>query len=337
MTDTPTETPSKTQCTSKGRRWWYLSSVCVLSASLLANVVMYFAYEDYFRNTATPVERFHSGAKDADDLIAVLPLKGTIMGSVTRNLLAQIERAREDDRVRGVLLTIDSPGGLVADSHQIYHALTELRAKKPVYVAMKRIAASGGVYVAMGAGPEGKIFVEPTTWTGSIGVIIPRYNLRELSETYGVRFEPLTTGPLKDTLSPFRDLTQEEEQVWEVIIQDSFQRFIGVIADNRTALERRDVEQLATGQIYTAQQALDHHLADATAYEDEAIDILQKDLGLEEARVVTYDFPVDLLTTLTGFIESRDPEAPWETVLDSSTPQAMYYFGWAPPVNASSR
>ena len=81
-----------------------------------------------------------------------------------------------------MLLRIDSPGGLVADSHQIYHALNELReaVEMPVYVSMARIAASGGYYIAMGAGPDGKIFAEPTTWTGSIGVMIPHYDVTGL-------------------------------------------------------------------------------------------------------------------------------------------------------------
>ena len=79
-----------------------------------------------------------------------------------------IERAAKDDNVKGMLLAVDSPGGLVADSHQIYHRLKKFAEKKPIYVQMKRMAASGGYYIAMGAGTKGRIFAEPTTWTGSI-------------------------------------------------------------------------------------------------------------------------------------------------------------------------
>ncbi len=307
----------------------------LLLVSVGFNLVLYVAYGEYFANVQPPVERFHSGAKDSETRIAVLRLKGTIMGSVTRRMLSQIKRADEDERVKGVVLAIDSPGGLVADSHQIYHALTKLRKKKPIYVAMQRMAASGGVYVAMGAGESGKIFVEPTTWTGSIGVIIPRYNVAKLAETHGVEFEPLKTGPLKDALSPFRDMTEQDKRVWDAILKDSFDRFVGVVAENREDLDDEAVRALATGQIYTAQQALDNKLVDEEGFEEDVIAALQADLKLAEARVVTYDFPPDLLSVVTGFVKVEQPRQPWENVLDASVPRALYYFGWAPTTGSA--
>ena len=113
---------------------------------------------------------------------------------------------RADDAFGNIahLLVIDSPGGLVTDSHQIYHRLQKLQKEKPVNVQMKRMAASGGYYIAMGAGPKAKIFAEPTTWTGSIGVILPRYDFSKIAEQYGVASDPIKTGPYKDSLNPLR-------------------------------------------------------------------------------------------------------------------------------------
>jgi protease-4 len=302
----------------------------LLVISVIVNFVLYASYQQYFA-TNVPSEHFHSGSASAENRIALIQLKGTIMGSVTRRTIGQIEQAADDDRVKGVVLNIDSPGGLVADSHQIYHALTKLREKKPIYVSMKRIAASGGLYAAMGAGPKGKIFVEPTTWTGSIGVIIPRYNVKKLAETHGVDYEPLTTGPLKNTLSPFRDLNDTERKVWDAILDDSFDRFLGVIADNRKGLDKDDVRKLATGQIYTAQQAIDNKLVDAVGFEEDVLDALLKETGLKEARVVTYEYPPDLTSILTGMIKAESDAQPLKPLLDTSVPRAMYYCGWGSP------
>jgi protease-4 len=96
-------------------------------------------------------------------------------------VIKTIKKVRDDKDVKGVLLAVDSPGGTVTNSHQIYHELKKLAEQKPVVVSMGSLAASGGYFVAMGAGPKGKIFAEPTTWTGSIGVIIPHYEVTEVA------------------------------------------------------------------------------------------------------------------------------------------------------------
>ena len=175
------------------------------------------------------------------------------------------------------MLVVDSPGGLVADSHQIYHKLKEVRTKRnmPVYVSMGRMAASGGYYVAMGAGPDGKIYAEPTTWTGSIGVIIPRYDVSKLASDYGVRAEPLTTGPYKDALNPFREMRPMSGRLG-AIMDDAFVRFQEVILDGREKqLDAEQVKALATGQVYTAKQAEENKLIDVIGYLDNAIDDLK--------------------------------------------------------------
>ena len=303
-----------------------------LGFSVLCNVSMYSSYHEYFAKTEGPTERFHSGDEHAKDKIVVLTVDGTIMPPFTERLIRQIEHAGKDDHVKGVLLVVDSPGGLVADSHEIYHRLKQLGEKqKPIYVQMKRMAASGGYYIAMGAGPEGKIYAEPTTWTGSIGVIIPRYDASKLADKIGVASDPLKTGEFKDALNPFRPMTDNERKLWENILDQSFQKFIKVIDDNREPLDADAVKALATGQIYTADDAKEKKLVDEIGYEEDALKALQAKLGLEKARVVYYRTETSVLEQLMGGSMHAKPSIdPWKLLVESTVPRAMYLCSWLP-------
>lgn len=311
---------------------WLVSSI--LMSSLLANLIMYLSWKEYFSSADGPGEKFHSGERTAKDKLAVIRISGTIMPPFTSRILKTIQTARDDDHVKGVLLAVNSPGGFVTDSHQIYHQLKKLSDKKPVYVAMGSMAASGGVYVAMGAGDKAKIFAEPTTWTGSIGVIIPHYEVTDLAEKVGFRAAPLKTGEFKDALSPFREMTGPERAVWDNILNQAFEQFLQVIDDNRANLDRDQVRTLATGQIYTAKDAKANGLIDEIGFEDEALAALQKETGLSKARVITYEYPITLLEAVLGMSKAPDPLAQWQALFEASVPQAMYLYstGLVPPV-----
>ena len=305
-----------------------------LTVSILVIFGMWARYQEYYSNVTPTLEKFHSGERSAQEKIALIRVSGTIMPPFTTRILNSIQRAGEDEAVKGVVLVVDSPGGLVTDSHQIYHALKKLstQKQKPIFVAMKRMAASGGYYISMGAGESGKIYAEPTTWTGSIGVIIPHYDVSKLAEEWKISADPLKTGQFKDALSPFRELSGEERQVWNEILDDAFQRFLEVIADNRQQLDRAAVKKLATGQIYTALQAVENGLVDEIGYMDDAIDALKAQLELEEVRVVTYQYQPSLAELLVGSAEAKQPEPQWRAMLDATVPRAMYFFSWTPGV-----
>ena len=257
---------------------------------------------------------------------AIIEISGTIGPPFTDDWLAQIEKATEDDDIVGVLLHVDSPGGLVADSHQIYHRLIELSEKKPIVVQFGRLAASGGYYVAMGAGPDGTIVAEPTTWTGSIGVIVPYYNVTELAEQVGVKAAPLKTGQFKDTLSPFKPLTEDEEEVWDEIIADAFDRFKDVIEGTRTEMTREQIEAAATGQIFTAEQAVERRLVDRIGFRDDALAVLAEKTGIKRPRVIRYDSPASPFSMLLG--EATASESDWMQLLRTARPEAHYLYGW---------
>lgn len=336
MDQTPSATPdssstngSPAKLANRGRRWrrcaWLLAALLVIS--VIVNLVFWRRYDRYYAGSEPPEEHFVEGEPGAEAKIARIAIRGTIMPPFTGRIIKSLERAASDPAVRGVLLVIDSPGGLVADSHEIYHQLEKLREKKPVVVSMRRIAASGGLYVAMGAGPNGLIFAEPTTWTGSIGVIIPRYEFTELAKKIGVEPGSLKTGPMKDSLNPIRPLTDKEREVWNAILDDAFERFIGVIADNRAQLDETEVREMATGQIYTAEQALDLGLIDRIGYEEQALAALKKELELSQARVIEYEFPGGLLDLLMPAAAAANPQSRLKAALDQSAPRAFYHCG----------
>lgn len=310
---------------------WLLTTL--LMSSLIANLVMYVDYNEYFASAEGPREQFHSGERHAPEKLAIIRVTGVIMPPFSERVIKAIKAATEDKTVKGVLLAVDSPGGTVTDSHKIYHWLKKLSAKKPVVVSMGSYAASGGYFVAMGAGKDAKIFAEPTTATGSIGVIIERYDLTELAEKAGVKWTPLTTGEFKGGLHPLRHMSDRDQKLWENILNQGFELFLQVIDENRDKLDKEQVRELATGQIYTARDAKENGLIDEIGFQEDAIEALQKIAGLSKARVITYQFPGGLLDTILGSAKASDPSAQIRSILEMATlPRAMYYCSWGMPL-----
>lgn len=322
-----------------GRRWLVVLLLMALFFSGMLNLGLMASFAEYMGETDGPNEKFHSGDVLAESKIARISANFMIMNPYTDRIKKMIDHARDDDAVKGVLLVIDSPGGLVSDSHEIYHRIQLLAEKKPVYVQMKGIAASGGYYIAMGAGPKAPIYVEPTTWTGSIGVIIPRYDATELASKVGVTADSLTTGPLKDTLNPFKEMSEREREVWKGILEDSFDRFLTVIDQNRPDLTMEQIREIATGQVYTADQAVANGLVDEISFEEDTLQKLQADLGLETVRVVDYEHQQTFSEILMGASAPRQNISidPFDRILEASTPRAMYLFGWQQGLSSASR
>ncbi len=320
-----------------GGRWriWAIRLLLLaLGLSVLFNLGLFAAFADYMGTTEGPQERFVSGDISSSSKIAVIELSGVIMPPYTERWLKQIEKAQTDDKVKGVLLVIDSPGGAVADSHQIYHQLKKLTGEKqkPLFVQMKRLAASGGYYVAMGAGPQGQIFAEDTTWTGSIGVILPHYDVSELAGKVGVKSESLTTGEFKDSLSPFKPLSDNDRALWKDIINQSYEKFLAIIDDNRDTLNAEQVKALATGRIFTAKDALANGMIDQIGYQEDSLEALKKQLGLTSVRVVKYHHPAGLAELLTGSSQAKAFPQSWQSWLEASVPRAYYLASWLPPL-----
>jgi protease-4 len=316
------------------RRFTFWLLMLVLLISVAFNLMLYSAWHTYFGYGEGVVERFHSGDPLATDKIALVAVEGTIMPPFTGHVLDAIKQASRDDSVKGVVLVVDSPGGLVADSNEIYHALRQLDTDKhkPINVQMKRLAASGGYYVAMGAGPDGVIFAEPTCWTGSIGVILPHYDISGLAEKAGVKEDSLKTGPYKDTLSLFRPVSETDKKLWMEILDETLDRFLEVIVGSRKGLDIKKIREMATGQVFTAKQAKERKLVDQIGFLDDAVKSLKDRLKLDKVRVVSYESPPNLIERLVSSSESAKPESRLGAVLDAAVPRAYYLFTALPGI-----
>ncbi len=228
------------------------------------------------------------------DINGVISNKKQVSTLGTQTGVGMVDRVREilkkaenDNDVKALILRINSPGGTVTSSDIIYHEISTFKERKniKVYAVVMDLAASGGYYVAQAAD---RIFVHPTSLTGSIGVIALKMNLSGLMDKVGVDFEVVKSGDHKDFLSPFRPLTDDERLIFQKTIDSLHQRFVSTIEDNRKQLNRDEIEKLADGRIYTSRQALDAKLIDQIAYMDEAEEFIKKDLRLDEMRLVIY-------------------------------------------------
>lgn len=317
------------------------------AAAMLCFVWMigaYAAYSDYLDEDKGITEKFVSGSTSADAKIAIITIEGVIMdgdGFVKK----QIDRIREDKDVKAVVVRVDSPGGTVSGSDYILHHLNKLREEKnlPVVVSMGSMAASGGYYVSMAVGDEpNTIFAEPTTTTGSIGVIIPHYDISGLLARFDVKDDSIATHDRKQMLSMTRPITPEHRELIQSYVNESFARFKSIIKQGRPAFEKdpEALDKLATGEIFSAHQALEHGLVDKIGFQEEAIDraIELAKLDKKKVKVIKFDPPVDLLGGL-GLASSRGAalRGPFDgqSLIDLSTPRAYYLVTMLPAAAAS--
>lgn len=203
--------------------------------------------------------------------IGVVEVKGTIGdgqgGADGDKLVKLIRKYDKDDDIKAVVVRIDSPGGAVAPSQEVYAALRTLRKKKKVVASMGNLAASGGYYIASAAD---RIFANPGTLTGSIGVIFMHFNVRGLLETFKVDETTLKSGKFKDTLSPFRPIGESDRQEIQSISDDVYGQFIHDVADGR-GLKDNEVRAIAEGRIYTGRRAKELRLVDELGGFDDAL------------------------------------------------------------------
>ena len=291
--------------------------------------------QEYFDTTGGIREKYHSGNKHGLDKIAIISVEGAILegsGFVKK----QIDRVRGDEHVKAVVVRIESPGGTVYGSDFIYHHLKTLREEKkiPLVVSMGSVAASGGYYVAMAVGDRDRsIYAEPMTTTGSIGVIIPHYDLSGLMERFDIRDDSLVTHPRKRMLSMTRPISDDHRVLLQAQLDEAFQRFKDVIKEGRPAFraDPEALDQLATGEIFTANQAKKHGLVDEIGFIEDAIDRAIELAGLDkqETRVVEFRRAGSLLDI--PFLAKTDRRGmDLATLFDLSTPR-MYYLATTLP------
>lgn len=230
---------------------------------------------------------------DSDNTIAVVSIHGVIGGGGSpldgEGMLAyvseQLKSAAEDDSVKAVILQIDSPGGGLTASDQLYHEVQRLRKKgKPVLAWAGSVMASGGYYIAAAAD---EIMANPTSTVGSIGVIMQHYQVSDLLGKIGVRVDPITSGEHKDIGSPYREMTPEERALLQEYINVAHQRFVDIVATGRNMPEDK-VREVATGGIFDAESAKRLGLVDSVGYIEDAVAWAEKKAGRSGMRIVGY-------------------------------------------------
>jgi len=245
--------------------------------------------------------------------IARIEITGAI-ASETRQRVLKALKTVEEQKWKALLLRIDSPGGTVGDSQEIYSALRQLQKKVKIVASFGNISASGGVYVGMGAE---KIVANPGTITGSIGVILRGNNLERLLDKIGVSFKVIKSGPYKDILSFDRELTDEEKQILQALIDTSYHQFVQTVAEARH-LSVEAVQSFADGRIFTGEQAQALGVVDRLGSEEDAQRWLAElvDLDPEKTKSVTIG---EKKSPLQRFLPGRnqvETNLTWKTARD---------------------
>ena len=210
-----------------------------------------------------------------------------ITGAIASNTRVQVLKALktvEEKRFPALLLRIDSPGGTVGDSQEIYSALKKLREKVKIVASFGNISSSGGVYIGVGAD---YIMANPGTITGSIGVILRGNNIERLLEKIGVSFKVVKSGPYKDILAFDRQLTEPEQHILQELIDTSYLQFVETVAEGRN-LSVEKVKTFADGRIFTGQQAVELGVVDRLGTEEDARRWAAELVGLDPEKTKCY-------------------------------------------------
>ena len=278
--------------------------------------------------------------------IALIEVNGTIIADQANSLLdtsgyshasfmEQLETLKSDESVKGILLSVNSPGGGTYESAQIKDKIDELQktTKIPLYASMGNVAASGGYYIAASAD---KIFASEETLTGSIGVIMSSLNLSELYEKIGIEDNTVKSGQFKDIGSTSKKMTKEDQLILQSLVDDSYNRFVDVVAKGR-GKDVSEVKALADGRIYDGAQAKENGLVDQIGYYEDALEALKKDYQIEDAEVFQYStgslsFKSFLTSKVSQLVSKKNTTEGLVTELykqlsDVQSPRMMYLYG----------
>jgi protease-4 len=263
------------------------------------------------------------------DAVGIIRVEGSIAtgdvlsggGVASEEIIDYIHRANEDPSVKAIVVRINSPGGAVVASDEIYSELRKV--DKPVIVSMGDMAASGGYYIACAAD---YIFANPATLTGSIGVYSQVTNAEELMEKLGVEVIIIRSGPSKAAGNLFEKMSEEDEAILQAMVDEIYDMFVKIVAEGRD-IPVEQVRELADGRGYTGQQALELGLIDELGNLPEAIDYAAQEGGITGTpRIVEYKSAPSLRELLTAALTHPGPTISLEEVLRLGTPLFLYSY-----------
>ena len=373
-----TSPPTTAPTPAPTRRWGcLLPLVLLLVLSLFLNLGMLLIYVGVIANPLETdpdelKEQFYLGDRDARDKIAIVRVSGVISNAGIQYPLRQLEAAARDKSVKAVVLRLDTPGGTVTASEELYQNILNLRdntgrrftgtAAKPVSVSMGGVAASGGYYIAVAGRP---ISAEKTTITGSIGVFAALPNVAGWAKEHGVKLELVKAGGIKASGSFFHTLAPEERQTWQDTVDSAYDTFLSVISTNRPALSVADLRdkvvidrqittrdekgnpvldpagkgatvrytrRLADGGTFTAEQAKQFGLIDRIEDLPAAVRASAAAQGFGSFKAVTYERSRGLIERLTGLSISSEHRIPALNELSTTLTPRLWYL--APAADA---
>ncbi|RLQ97934.1 signal peptide peptidase SppA [Falsibacillus albus] len=330
------------------KRW---GAIAIAAGLFIVSIVMKFAVSALTTDTEASLDQLFASKDEFSEnviqegnkskKIAVLYVNGVIQdngqessllnssGYNHQNFMKQLKHVQEDDAVKGIIIRVNSPGGGVVESAEIHDKLLEIEkeTKKPVYVSMGSMAASGGYYISTAAN---KIFASRDTLTGSLGVIMEGYNYGELAKKLGIDFVTIKSGPYKDIMSPTRPMTQKEKDILQTMINHSYDGFVSVISKGRNIPESK-VRELADGRVYDGIQAKELHLIDEFGYFDDVVKAMKKDENIKNAEVISYgsdfSFPSIFGMSAQKFISSQfEMDGAMKLLEQPNTPRLMYLY-----------
>lgn len=214
--------------------------------------------------------------------IAVVEIKGPIDDS--KEVIKDIKKFREDAKVKAIILRVDSPGGAVGASQEVYDEVIKTKAVKPVIASFGNMAASGGYYVSASAT---KIVANPGTLTGSIGVITEFFQVDEILKKFNLKWEVIKSGPNKDIGSPLRPMTTDEKKLIQSMVSDVYDQFVTAVSDGRK-IEKEKVITFADGRIFSGRKAKEIGLVDELGGLEKAVEVAAAEAKLTEKPEVIY-------------------------------------------------
>ena len=236
----------------------------------------------FFTFSLVMLSTVDGGFGSGNEYVGVVEIQGPIMES--KAAVKSLRKFVKDESVKAIVVRVDSPGGAVGPSQEIYSAVKRAKVAKPLVISMGGTAASGGYYIACGADT---IYANPGTVTGSIGVITQLFNVEQLLDKAQVEVNTIKTGPYKDAGSPFKPFTEQDRAYFEQMIGDIYDQFVEDVAECRK-LEIEQVKELADGRVYTGRQAREYKLVDELGSLQDAIDHVAKEAKIEGEVQVLY-------------------------------------------------
>ena len=247
---------------------------------------------------------------EANQKIAVLPISGAIFDDTSARFERWMSLVEKDSNVKAIVIAMDSPGGSVTASDEIWHRIRKYKTDHssiPIVVAQSGLAASGGYYVSC-AGDY--IFAQPSTLTGNIGVLLPQYNVSQLFDKWGIKETTITSSgaTFKNAGSMFQPEKPEDRAYLQDIADKAFSQFKDVVGKGRQGKLKGKLEDIANGKIYTAADALALGLIDDIGYTQDAYDYAARQAGLTKPTIVKYHEPTSFLDTVMGKSNVNPPQ-----------------------------